>query len=132
MISGGSTAFYRMYHYIYDSTTSNLNVRILWAFLCIYLQNIGYYNSIGLIIGFLMCLMLVPDSSGLNGAWTPYGLGTGSSDSSSGMYAFGRGSAVVVMPPGIVYKSTSSSAYEVQNFRLFMNGIRTYDIRKQI
>ena len=72
------------------------------------------YNSIGLIMGFLICLIVEPGSEGLNGACAPYGLGTGSSDSSSGMYAFGRGSAVVVMPPDTVCKSTSSSIYEIR------------------
>ena len=67
-------------------------------------------SSIGFMIGFLMCRKLDPGSVGLNGACAPYGLGTGNSDSSSGMYAFGRGSAVVVIPPGIVYNSISSSA----------------------
>ena len=43
------------------------------------------YNSIGLIIGFLICLIFEPGSEGLNGARAPYGLGTGNSDSSSGM-----------------------------------------------
>lgn len=60
------------------------------------------YISIGLIFGFLICLMLLPSSVGLNGALPPYGRGRGRSESSLGMQAFGRGSAVVMIPPGIL------------------------------
>ena len=54
--------------------------------------------------------MQAPGSVGLKGASAPYGLGTGNSVRSSGMYALGRGSAVVVTPPGTIYCSASSSA----------------------
>ena len=57
-----------------------------------------------------MCRIQAPGSVGLKGARAPYGRGTGNSVRSSGMYALGRGSAVVVTPPGTVYCSASSSA----------------------
>ena len=49
-----------------------------------------------------MCLIFAPGAVGLNGAWLPYGLGTGSSPSMDGMYALGRGSADVSTPLGSI------------------------------
>ena len=66
------------------------------------------YSSISRGCGFLMWRMLVPCSVGLNGWSAPYGLGM---PMSSGMYAFGRGSAVVcVSCCGAVSASTLRAA----------------------
>lgn len=51
-----------------------------------------YYISISLGFGIRMCRIVVPPSVGLKGPSPPYGLGM---PTSSGMYAFGLGSAVV-------------------------------------
>ena len=64
--------------------------------------------SMGFGCGFLMCLMFAPGAVGLKGAWLPYGLGTGSSPSTDGMYALGRGSADVSTPLGSILDSSSS------------------------
>jgi len=60
--------------------------------------------------GFRMCRMFDPGSVGLNGAYVEYGLGTPSDVLSSGMYALGRGSAVVrvTAPPGLCESSTAA------------------------
>ena len=52
-----------------------------------------HQSSISLGTGFRVCRIVVPGSDGLNGASAPYGFGMPTM--SSGMYAFGRGSAVV-------------------------------------
>lgn len=63
----------------------------------------------GFITGFRTCLIEEPGSDGLKGASAPYGRGIGSSALSSGMYALGRGSAVVYTSPAILYCSWRAS-----------------------
>lgn len=53
--------------------------------------------STGCGLGLRMCLMLAPNCDGLKGARAPYGLGMGSSPL-SGIYALGRGTAVLYTP----------------------------------